>query len=35
MIIGNMSSIPEGKIEMKVVCSKTKEEFISKIKTNS
>lgn len=35
MVIGNMSSIPERKIEIKVVCSKTKEDLISKTKTNS
>lgn len=30
-----MSSIPERKIEIKVVCLKIKEGFISKIETNS
>lgn len=35
MVIGNMSSIPERKIEIKVVFSKTKEDLIRKTKTNS
>lgn len=35
MKIGSMSSVPEGKIEIKLACSKATEELISKTQTNS